>query len=162
MELRRHAGGVPGVCQTMQTMKELVNAAYLDPVIRDQAVAATAHCQRQKRCQCASLLAWVKRKMHYVADPADVEALHNPVLIARAIAAGRQVYGDCDDFSMYLAALLKSIGLRPTLRAVGYNRGPFQHIYVSCEGMSLDATRDEWNISIGAMFPETSHLELGV
>lgn len=162
MEIRPHAGGIRGVQQTMETMTALINAAYLDPVIRDQAVSATAHCQRVKRCQCASILAWVKRKMHYVSDPTDVEALHNPVLIARAIAAGRQVYGDCDDFSMYVAALLKSIGLRPVLRAVGYNRGPFQHIYVTCEGMKLDATRDDWNISIGSVFPETSHLELGV
>ena len=76
--------------------------------------------------------------MRYVKDPAGIELLHDPRLIARAIAGHKLVYGDCDDMSMYLAALLKSVGLRPLFRAVGYNGRPFQHVYVRCEGVTLE------------------------
>lgn len=152
--------GVAGVRQGIRKMISLTNESITDPVIRDQAASAISGCPRgDRRCQCYALLAWVKRKMHYVADPRHVEAFHTPSLIARAIHSGRYVYGDCDDFSMYLAALMKSIGLQPAFRAVGYDGRAYQHVYVTCQGMKLDATRDEWNAQIGTHFQETSVME---
>lgn len=150
--------GEAGVRQTVNMMVSLVNKSITDPLIRAQAAQATMHCPRgDKRCLCYALLTWVKRIMHYVADPKGVEALHDPRLIARAIHEGRYVYGDCDDLSMYLATLMKSIGLDPSFRAVGYNGKQYQHVYVMCQGMKLDATRDEWTQPIGmSAFPETS------
>lgn len=143
--------GAAGIRLTVATMINLVNANYLAPIIRDQAVMATRHCPRgDQRCQCASLLAWVRRKVHYVPDPTDVEALHHPVLIAEAIRKNRMVYGDCDDFSIYLAALMKAIGLRPRFRAVGYNGRFYQHVYVQCGEMKLDGTMDDWLAPYGS------------
>lgn len=157
------AGGELGVRQTIYTMRHLINSAITDPLIRDHAALATAHCPKGDRlCQCYSLLAWVKRKMHFTSDPKGVEALHTPQLMARAIHERRFVYGDCDDFSMYLAALLKSIGMQPTLRAVGYDGNQYQHVYVTCLGMKLDATRDEWASPVQAPHVETSAIEMKV
>jgi hypothetical protein len=140
------AGGVAGVKQTLAKIAELVNRSILDPVIRDQAAYAISGCQKgDARCHCAALLTWVNRKVQYVPDPTDNELVHDPRLMARAIAGGNRVYGDCDDMSGYLAALLKSVGRRPVLRAVGYNQMPLSHVYVCCDGVPLDATRDAWS-----------------
>lgn len=156
--------GNAGIQQTLAKMAALTNGAILDPAIRDQAAYATSACdRREKLCLCHSLMSWVSRNVRYVRDPAGVELLHDPRLIARAIKDKRLVYGDCDDMSMFLGALLKSVGLRPTFRAVGYNGRPFQHVYVMCEGLKLDATRSVW-APAGYSYPqeETSVMEKAV
>lgn len=155
-------GGEAGVRQTMGLMVQLSNQASLDPVVRAQAASAIRGCAKGDwRCQVHSLLSWVSRKMQFIADPSTAEALHNPAMIARAIQERRFVYGDCDDFSMYLAALMKSVGFTPSFRAVGYDRGPLQHVYVSFRGLQLDATRNAWAEPIALPRTETSGIEVG-
>ncbi len=145
LSLFPQANGIEGVRQTLSKISSLANGAMLDPAIRDQAALAVSGCPKgHKACQSASLLAWVNRKVQYVADPMGVELLHDPRLMARAVAMGNRVYGDCDDMAGYLAALLKSIGRQPVLRAVGYLHRPLSHVYVVCDGVPLDATRDAW------------------
>lgn len=137
--------GRAGVQNTLSHIASLANASILDPVIRDQAAYVISGCPKgDKRCHCAALLTWVNRKVQYVPDPRGIELLHDPRLMARAIAENRRVYGDCDDMSGYLSALLKSVGQSPILRAVGYMNGPLSHVYVCCGGAPLDATRDAW------------------
>lgn len=126
-------------------MQSLVNGAFLDPLIRRQAFLATRHCgRRNTACKCYSVLAWVKAHLHYIADPTGVESLSDPRLVAKAIHYGRQPFGDCDDFSMYTAALLKAIGLKPKFRVLGRGRF-YHHVIVSCNGYNLDGTREEWD-----------------
>lgn len=153
------AGGDLGVKQTLVRMRLLINGAILDPVIRDQAAHATAGCTKgNAACYCAAVLAWVNRKVRYVPDPKGTELLHDPRLIGHAIAGRKDVYGDCDDMSMYLAALLKSIGQQPILRAVGYDGNNFSHVYVVCNDHRLDATRDAWQVTMRHHI-ETSAME---
>jgi len=156
-------GGADGVKQTLSMMKRLANAALTDPFIRAQAAQVIASCPRgDKPCMAYALLSWVKRKVRYIPDPNGVEALHNPAMIAKAVHEGRLVYGDCDDMSLYLATLMKSVGLSPCFRAVGYNGNQYQHVYVACEGLTLDATRDEWNERPRMAPKETSIIETRV
>lgn len=156
-------GGSEGVKQTLTMMKRLANAATVNPFIRAQAAQAVSGCPRgDKRAMCYALLSWVKRTVRYIPDPKDIEALHNPAMMAEAIAKRRLVYGDCDDMSMYLATLMKAVGLAPCFRAVGYNGNTYQHVYVYCEGMRLDATRDEWNERPRPVPQETSVIEAKV
>lgn len=153
------SGGEAGVRQTLAKMVSLTNASVLDPAIRDQAALAIAGCPRgMKPCQVQAILRWTHGKVKYVADPANHELLHDPRLMARAVALGKYVYGDCDDLSMYLAAMLKAVGLHPSFRAVGYDHKPFAHVYVVCEGMKLDAARDLWNPGLN-LHTETSAIQ---
>lgn len=154
--------GVQGVRETLQRMAGLINGAILDATLRDQAARAIAGCPKgHKTCHCIALLNWVNRKVSYVADPQGIETLHDPRIIAQGIRNRKHVYGDCDDLSMYLAALLKSVGYTPTLRAVGYFGKPLSHVYVVCQGMKLDACRDAWTPQPYNL-KETSFLELKV
>lgn len=141
-------------------MGRLVTKASIHPLIRKQAYEAIRHCGVNERInQQACLLSWVQRKMQFIRDPHGIEALHDPVMIATAIDQGKQPYGDCDDFSMYLASLMRSVGLRANFRVVGFNGGRLSHVYVEGpKGEKLDATRNPWSMQAGEMLPETSVL----
>ena len=156
------SSGEQGVRETLRKMAALTNGAVLDPTIRDQAALAISGCPRgMKPCQVQAVLRWTHGKVKYVADPANYELLHDPRLMARCIAYGKFVYGDCDDMSMYMGAMLKAVGLHPSFRAVGYDHKPFSHVYVMCEGMTLDAARDLWNPGLN-LHVETSAIEMPV
>ena len=67
----------------------------------------------------------------YSADEV-VETIIRPVDMARFVDAGMAL-GDCDDFSMYLAAILEAVGVRCkfcTVAADSRAPGQFSHIYV--------------------------------
>jgi hypothetical protein len=157
-------GGVDGIKDTLSHMQRMVNRVFTSEVIRMQAASAIQHCSsHDKTCQCASLLAWVQRKMVFIRDPSGVEALHDPLAVANVIQRGGRPFGDCDDFSMYLAALMKSVGLPATFRAVGYMGKNLAHVYVvGPQGMQLDATRNVWSPQLGESLPETSSLNWSV
>lgn len=146
------ANGRSGVTQTLDRIASLVHRSMVDGNIRDQAAYAISGCGKaDRRCMCAAMLAWVNQKIQYVRDPAShelsYELVHDPRLMAKALTENKRVYGDCDDMAGYLSALLASVGLKPTLRAVGYNGGTLSHVYVVCEGVPLDPTRDAWSVT---------------
>lgn len=162
--------GEAGIRFTIATMRQLVNNSYMAPLIRDQAAMVIRGCERGDfKCMCSALLAWVQLKMTYIPDPAEVEALHAPLLIARAVQWNmdnprrkKLVYGDCDDFSVYLASLLKAVGLRPRFKAVGYRGKFYQHIHVACGSFRLDATRNPNATAMSLLaqnLPETSAID---
>lgn len=157
-------GGPDGIRDTLALMQSMVNRSFLNPLIRRLAADATRHCDpADKRCLSASLLSFVQRSMRYVRDPVGVEALHDPIAIAQEIARGGKPFGDCDDFSLFLATLMKSVGLPSSFKAVGFNGGNLSHVYVvGPHNMKLDGTRDLWNVRLGELMPETSSLEMHV
>jgi len=152
--------GEDGLKDTLKIMGDLVVRACTHPIIRKQAMQAIQYCDRNdRRCQQASLMTWVQRHVMFIRDPVGIEALHDPVMIATAIEQGKQPYGDCDDFSMYLAALMRAVGLRASFRVVGFNGGKLSHVYVTGpSGEKLDATKNLWHMQAGEMLQETSVL----
>lgn len=132
--------GSAGIVQTMGLMRAMVNGTIADPLIRRQAARATFHCDRGNGpCAAAAIGEWVRMKVKYIPDPLHHEHLTSPAVIAKAIEDGKKVYGDCDDMSMYVAALAKSIGLSPVLEIVGRDK-TFHHVYTSVNGIPIDPT----------------------
>lgn len=132
--------GSAGIVQTLGLMRALVNGVYADPLIRRQAVRASDHCNRGNgQCAAAAIGEWVRLKVKYVPDPLGHEHLTSPAVIAQAVEEGKRVYGDCDDMSMYVAALAKSVGLSPTFEVVGRDK-TFHHVYTSVNGIPIDPT----------------------
>lgn len=84
--------------------------------------------------------------MRFVHDPTDHELIADPVVIADGVARSGFAFGDCDDYVVYMAALMKAVGLRPAFKIVGQN-GQFHHVLVSVLGIDLDATRPVWEHS---------------
>lgn len=132
--------GTAGIVQTVGLMKSMVNQAIDSPVIRKQAARVTEGIDRGNyKAQAVALGAWVRRAIRYVPDPRNLEHLTNPAIFAQAVEEKRRVYGDCDDMSMYVAALAKSIGLRPVFKVVGRGK-QYHHVYVEVNGIPIDPT----------------------
>lgn len=141
--------GEMGTWQTVAMMRSMANEAALHPWIRDRAVQVTAHCGRDPKCQCVALYGYVKSVLPYVRDPTDAEALHHPATwVERRLRSGQPVYGDCDDASLYLAALLKAIGHRPAFKVMGQGNR-LHHVTVFCHDMTLDTTQE-----LGRQYPQ--------
>ena len=132
--------GEMGIHQTVFMMKDLVNRNFIHPLIRERAEFVTQGCERDKSCDHEALTSFVTSNLRYLPDPTGVEALHHPITFyENRLRSGQRVWGDCDDMSLYLATLLKSIGHRPQFRVVGKKK-TFHHILVICEGENLDPT----------------------
>jgi hypothetical protein len=133
--------GELGVFQTVSQMVALSNQAYTHPYIRDRAASLVAFCKRNVVCENKVLTGWVNGSVNFIRDPKDTEALHDPVtFIEYRLRSGVKPYGDCDDLSMYLATLLKSIGHQPYFRIVDRFGSGYHHVMVHSEGMNLDPT----------------------
>jgi transglutaminase-like putative cysteine protease len=132
--------GTAGIVQTVGLMRTMTNEAIADPLIRQHAVRATEHVgRRNPKAAAVAIGEWVRGHMRYVPDPLRHEHLTNPKVIAKAISQGRKVYGDCDDMSMYVAALAKSIGMQPIFHAAG-RKDRIHHVYTEIAGVPVDPT----------------------
>jgi hypothetical protein len=132
--------GDAGIFQTVYMMKELVNKNFLHPWIRERAARAVSSCGKNIECQDRALLVYVNQAVQYLKDPTGVEALHDPVTFTeRMLRNGKKPFGDCDDMSIYLATLLKSIGHKPRFRILSrLHDGAFHHVIVFCHDKNLD------------------------
>lgn len=134
-------GGDAGIVQTLGHMRNLVNGAFTHPWIRQRATSLVAHCKRNRQCEERTLQGWVNGSMQFVRDPFGVEALHDPVTYVEAnLRRGYKPAGDCDDLSIYLASLLKSIGHQPYFKVISKLGSDFHHVLVYCDGQNLDPT----------------------
>ena len=130
--------GEAGVFQTVRMMIGMVNRSFLDPIIRERGASLSIGCERSQRCEDREILHYVRSQVQYIKDPSGVEALTNPVTLEAKIRQRVSAFGDCDDMSMLIAALLKSIGHQPKFVVIG-RRNILHHVLVSCH-MILDAT----------------------
>jgi hypothetical protein len=87
-----------------------------------------------------TLFEWVKQNVRYTRDIHRVELLHSPRRMLELRA------GDCDDMTILLASMLKSVGHPVRLVLVGFNprkKTLFTHIY-------LEAFCKDWWIPLDA------------
>ena len=78
--------------------------------------------------------------------PSDevIETIIRPMDMATEIDAGGGAVGDCDDFSMYVAACLKSLGIPcsfATIAADARDPEQFSHVYVVAYPMTVRGMR---------------------
>src|SRR3990172_8773918 len=137
------APGDAGSLQTLRAMGvESVRAAQ-DPRVRDAALAITAHVpERDVDAMIRAVFEWVQGHVRYQWDPYDAEFLIQPGRMVDDAAAGRAV-GDCDDFVMLGAALLRALGLPVLLKAIAGDprgNGLYDHVYL----LAGDPTMGTW------------------
>ncbi len=137
--------GAAGIVQTVGLMRAMTNGSIDNKIIRRHAARATEHVSRRDpKTAAVAIGEWVRAHVRYVPDPLKKENLTEPWKMAKAVEEGRKVFGDCDDMSMYVAAMAKSIGLQPIFHATG--RGDrFHHVYTEVAGVPIDPT-----VSFGA------------
>lgn len=95
---------------------------------------------------CRTLWYFVKNHINYTPDDYLTEQIRTP----QRTWNDRQKGVDCEDYSIYIASCLLSLGITPTLRIVGNEQG-FQHIYIvvkdrnESQTIILDCCMDDFN-----------------
>lgn len=121
--------GRDGVVATLKHMAEFARASLKTP---DQTIRRCANQvfknagvpPRKWLREISALHAFVRDGIRYVKDPDGIELVQTP---EATLTLG---YGDCDDKSTLLGALLVSTGHPSRFVAVGMNGAPFSHVLV--------------------------------
>lgn len=121
--------GIDGTKATLRIMRNFVRAAVRSPdqtirlaanrIIRDAGVLP-----RNWIGEIRALHAFVRDHIRYVRDPVTVELVQMP---EKTLELG---YGDCDDKSTLLAAMLDATGHPARFWAVGFDGQGFSHVLV--------------------------------
>lgn len=136
--------GYSGTLKTVGHITHLIKQGAKDFCVRQTAIDilfANGIPPKDYLGEIETLFEWVKNNIRYTRDIHRVELLHTPRRLLELRA------GDCDDMTMLLAAMLKSIGHPVRLVLVGFNpkkKKQFTHIYLEAQykgwWIPLDAT----------------------
>jgi hypothetical protein len=84
---------------------------------------------------CYNIWHWMKHNMSYKLDAVGKEEIRTASRSYRDRHSGI----DCEDYSIFISALLINMGYKPTFHIVAFNHNTsYQHIYVVCENMVMD------------------------
>lgn len=117
--------GASGIGATLSMMSALSRDGRKSMLVRETALCLiSGFDQKDYSSEVRALHAFVRDSIRYVQDPDECELIQTPDKTIELCA------GDCDDKSILLAALLGSIGYVARYRAIGFQPGIFEHVYV--------------------------------
>ena len=144
IDRQRIPSGLAGTRLTAAHVGRLIREGAGDFYVRQKAIdilLANGVPPKDYIGEIDTLFRWVQRHVRYTKDPFHIEVLHTPRRMLQLRA------GDCDDMTILLGALVKSVGHPVRIVLTGPNaRRPdlFSHIYLEaqCQGdwIPLDAT----------------------
>jgi hypothetical protein len=144
VDRRRIPTGLAGTRRTTAHVGRLIRDGAGDFYVRQKAIdilLARGVPPKDYLGEIAALFQWVQRHVRYTKDPFQIEVLHS----ARRMLELRA--GDCDDMTIVLGALVKSVGHPVRIVLTGPDpRRPdlFSHIYLEArhhdQWIPLDAT----------------------
>jgi len=120
-------------------MARLANQGKTQIQVREQTASLVRRCKpKDYRCEIIKCFEFVRDRIRYIRDIQGVETVADPL---RTLQYG---YGDCDDKTTLLAAMLESIGHPARFVAMGQLPGMFNHVFLEVllegEWISLDPT----------------------
>lgn len=144
IDRHRIPSGLEGTKTTAAHVGRLIRSGAGDFYVRQKAIDILMECgvpAKDYLGEIDALFRWVQRHVRYTKDPFQIEVLHS----ARRMLELRA--GDCDDMTIVLGALIKSIGhpVRIVLTGPDARRSDlFSHIYLEArhqdQWIPLDAT----------------------
>lgn len=128
------AHGARGNYKTVDYMKKIARKVNGHPEVRQLAENILNYYNTKSMYYFDEALAigdYVKKFVKYVRDPQGIEMLTDPITMIDKLKRD-EAYGDCDDMSLLIAALLLSLGHSPRFAIVKYDKNAksYQHIYV--------------------------------
>jgi hypothetical protein len=152
--------GIRGTRTVMETMTVLIRQGKKNVNVRLLAAGIINHlAPKDWSGEVKAIQRWTRDNIRYVRDIQGVETLHSA---SKILELG---YGDCDDKSILVSAMLQSVGYPVKLKAVGFTSNTLSHIYpmVKLEGqwIAVETTEKGWTIG---MEPENivNKLEMAV
>jgi transglutaminase-like putative cysteine protease len=135
---------------TLQKLIALSNEQKSDPLIR-RTIERIFRPIKEKdwTAEIKAIFGYVKSAMRYTRDICDVEYVKTPVRHILEYNTYGVTFGDCDDSSLLLSALLGAAGYKTRfviIRSAGNPHNTFNHIYTEVlnpatrEWLALDAT----------------------
>ncbi len=144
VDRHRIAGGLAGTRTTAAHVARLIREGAGDFYVRQKAIdilLARGVAAKDYLGEIDALFRWVQRHVRYTKDPFRIEVLHSARRMLELQA------GDCDDMTIVLGALVKSVGHPVRIVLTGPDgRRPdlFSHIYLEArhhdQWIPLDAT----------------------
>jgi hypothetical protein len=144
--IARPADDEAATADTIGIMCKVVREDSQDPTVRAIAAAAAS----SGTDPLTGVHRWVRSHVRFREDadaarslsgfdPSDTEVLIRPIDLIRM----PQPAGDCDDFSMLTAAMLRALGIRVafvTIAADPAAPDTYSHVYVSANGIPVDSS----------------------
>lgn len=118
--------GPAGISKTLDLMVKLARKGAKDPKVIQLARQLVAGLPQYDRVgEVKALHAFVRDHIRYTNDPSGMELLQDPE------ATLGMMTGDCDDKSILLGALLRSIGRPARFKAIAMQQsaGDYCHVY---------------------------------
>jgi hypothetical protein len=123
-------------------MGRLIVEGARDPSVRAAYAEITRHLpEREIAGALVAVTAWVRDHLRYQWDPWDAEVLTSAPRLLRDVAAG-YAYGDCDDWVILVAALLRSGGIPVLIKGIQgkAESRELDHVYL----LAGDPRTDVW------------------
>lgn len=125
------ADGDLGTDQTVAEMSRLICAGALTPQVRDVAVSLATRAGDDPLERLYAIRDYLASNFRFVPDPSSGELLHDPATLLAQIDRTGEARGDCDDAAILGGALACAVGFRVALIVVGFDDGPFSHVWAS-------------------------------
>ena len=143
--LSRIPDGVQGTKQVLSTMRRLVNDGKKSVPVRLMAANIVKRLPPKDWINEARLIQrWVRDNIRYTKDIYGVETLHSAEKVLEL------EYGDCDDKSILVSAMLESIGHPTRFKAVGFSRNALSHVYpqvkIKGQWIPVETTETGWEL----------------
>jgi len=150
--------GPAGVETTLKYMRKLIYDSDKDA---DRVVKETAHRivqnipPHEHLQQVKAVTAWVRKNLHYVRDIYNKEEVTSPVFALKQIwSGGLKHSSDCDDYTVLISALLRSIGFPVRLEALAVSNPRYDHarlsVFVSGKWLPIEGTKYQLEVGQGA------------
>ena len=143
--LSRIPDGAKGTKHVLKTMRALIDQGKKSVPVRlkaadiVQSLPPKAWVEEARKIQ-----RWVRDNIRYTKDIYGVETLHTA---EKTLELG---YGDCDDKSILVSAMLESIGHPTRLKAVGFTHNTLSHVYpvvrIKGKWIPVETTENGWEL----------------
>lgn len=151
-EIRKIGRGKDSVIETLKVMRELVDNGVKDWKVRWAAINLVKTLpQRDWAQEVNAIYLFLQNYMRYTHDTFHLELVHTPQFLLESIMEEGIVLGDCDDYSILGASLLRVLGYNVQFKVIAcYPSESFSHVYLvvklNGEWVPFDAIHQDWKL----------------
>lgn len=128
--------GDAAIYNTVGRMKYIINESVKNPVVREWArKILSGVAVNDKVGEAKAIYEFVRDNVRYTRDPYGVEYIQTPPVILAGIGEylkgkSDRPIGDCDDMTVLVLSLLKSVGFPVMIKVVGFRgSNKYSHVY---------------------------------
>lgn len=121
--------GPRGTAATLRVMESLVESGSRDPGVVLYAQEVVRNCPEYgKRAEVEAILASARRTMRYTNE--GIETVKHPTFILEEIRRKGRAVMDCDDVSVWVATLLRAVGLWTRFKVIQDDPREYTHVFL--------------------------------